>query len=329
MKAIIITQPGDPEVLKPEERPTPIPSPGEVLIKVSAAGLNRLDIYQRKGNYPAPQGAPQDIPGLEVAGVISATGENVERWKVGDKVCALIAGGGYAEYCVVPEGQCLPVPDGFTFEEAASLPETYFTIWYNVYRLGKLKAGESLLVHGGSSGIGISAIHIATALGSNVYITAGTDEKCAFCLEQGAAGAINYNTEDFTEKIKSFTGGRGVDVILDMIGAKYFPGNIASLADDGRLVFINTMQGREAQVDLSVIMRRRLTITGSTMRSREPEFKSQLAYEVEQNIWPLLNARKIKPVIHRVFDAADAAEAHKLMESSTHSGKIILRFQAT
>ncbi|RYY31289.1 MAG: NAD(P)H-quinone oxidoreductase [Sphingobacteriaceae bacterium] len=326
MKAIIITQPGGPEVLQSEERPIPTPGENEVLIKVAAAGINRLDIYQRKGNYPAPPGAPQDIPGLEVAGEISATGENVKRWKVGDKVCALIAGGGYAEYCVAPEGQCLPVPDGFTFEEAASLPETFFTIWYNVFQLGKLKAGESLLVHGGSSGIGIAAIQIATALGSKVYVTAGTDEKCAFCLEQGAAGAINYNTEDFTEKINSFTGGKGVDVILDMIGAKYLAGNIASLANDGRLVFINTMQGREAEIDLSIIMRKRLTITGSTMRGRETEFKSTLAREVEQHIWPLLQSGQIKTVIHKVFDADDATEAHKLMESSTHSGKIVLRF---
>lgn len=326
MKSIIITQPGSPEVLQPEERPIPTPGENEVLIKVAAAGINRLDIYQRKGNYPAPPGAPQDIPGLEVAGEISATGENVKRWKVGDKVCALIAGGGYAEYCVAPEGQCLPVPDGFTFEEAASLPETFFTIWYNVFQLGKLKAGESLLVHGGSSGIGIAAIQIATALGSKVYVTAGTDEKCAFCLEQGAAGAINYNTEDFTEKINSFTGGKGVDVILDMIGAKYLAGNIASLANDGRLVFINTMQGREAEIDLSIIMRKRLTITGSTMRGRETEFKSTLAREVEQHIWPLLQSGQIKTVIHKVFDADDATEAHKLMESSTHSGKIVLRF---
>jgi NADPH2:quinone reductase len=326
MKAIIITQPGGPEVLKIEERPTPAYQPHEVLIKVYAAGINRPDVYQRKGNYPPPQGAPQDIPGLEIAGVITAIGSEVTRWKVGDKVCALVMGGGYAEFCNAPEGQCLPVPDNLTFIEAASLPETFFTVWSNVFDRGQLKNNETLLVHGGSSGIGVAAIQMATALGHAVYVTAGSDEKCMACEELGAAKAINYKTENFADVIKQLTSGKGVNVILDMIGGNYTPGNINALAEEGRLVLINAMNGKDAQVDLSVVMRKRLTITGSMLRSREGAFKAAIASSLEKTIWPLLASGKIKPVINKVFSTDKAADAHSLMESSEHIGKIILQW---
>jgi NADPH2:quinone reductase len=326
MKAIIITQPGGPEVLQIAERPTPAYSSTEVLIKVHAAGINRPDIYQREGNYPPPQGAPQDIPGLEIAGVITEVGSEVTRWKVGDKVCALVMGGGYAEYCNAPEGQCLPIPDNLTFEEAASLPETFFTVWTNVFDRGQLKANETLLVHGGSGGIGVAAIQMAKALGHTVYITAGSDEKCRVCEDLGAAKAINYKTENFAGVIKKLTNGKGVDVILDMIGGDYIAGNFKSLADEGRLVLINTMKGKDVQVDLSVVMRKRLTITGSMLRSREIAFKAAIAQNLEKIIWPFLTSGKIKPVINKVFPADKAAEAHELMESSEHVGKIVLEF---
>ncbi|MDB5088399.1 MAG: zinc-binding dehydrogenase [Mucilaginibacter sp.] len=309
-----------------EVRPTPAYQPYEVLIKVHAAGINRPDIYQRKGNYPPPQGAPQDIPGLEIAGVIAEVGSEVTRWKIGDKVCALVMGGGYAEYCNVPEGQCLPVPDNLTFIEAASLPETFFTVWSNVFDRGQLKNNETLLVHGGSSGIGIAAIQMANALGHTVYVTAGSDEKCRFCEELGASKAINYKTENFADAIKQLTNGKGVDVILDMIGGDYTTGNLKSLAEEGRLVLINTMNGKDAQVDLSIVMRKRLTITGSMLRSREIAFKAAIARSLEKIIWPLIVSGKIKPVINKVFPAKEAAEAHKLMESSEHVGKIVLEF---
>lgn len=326
MKAIIITQPGGPEVLQMQTRPTPACKPDEVLIKVHAAGINRPDVFQRKGNYPAPKGAPQDIPGLEIAGVITETGVEVKRWKVGDKVCALVAGGGYAEYCAVPEGQCLPIPGELSFEEAASLPETFFTVWSNVFDRGNLKGNETLLVHGGSSGIGVAAIQMATALGHKVYVTAGSDEKCRFCEKLGAAKAINYKTENFAERIKELTNGDGVNVILDMIGGDYTQGNLQSLATEGRLVIINSMKGKDVQVDLSFIMRKRLTITGSTLRNREVAFKAAIAKKLEENIWPLLASGKIKPVIYKVFSAEQAGEAHQLMESSEHTGKIVLKF---
>jgi NADPH2:quinone reductase len=327
MKAIVITHPGGPEVLKPEERSKPSTAPNEVLVKVAAAGINRPDVFQRKGNYPAPKDAPQDIPGLEVSGTIAEVGADVTRWKIGDKVCALVMGGGYAEYCNVPEGQCLPVPGKLSFVEAASLPETFFTVWSNVFDRGQLKAGESLLVHGGSSGIGVTAIHMAHALASTVYVTAGSDEKCRFCEDLGAAKAINYKTENFPEVIKQITNNKGVDVILDMIGAGYAAGNIASLADDGRLVLINAIKGKDAQIDLAQIMRKRLVITGSMLRSRDIEFKSAIARNLEKHIWPLIESGKIKPVIHAVFAAGEAAKAHELMESSEHSGKIVLSFE--
>lgn len=326
MKAIVITRPGGPEVLQLAERPDPACAANEVLVKVYAAGINRPDIYQRKGNYPPPPGAPQDIPGLEIAGIIAQTGSAVTRWKTGDKVCALLTGGGYAEYCNVPEGQCLPVPGNLTFEEAASLPETFFTVWSNVFDRGGLRDHETLLVHGGSSGIGVAAIQMAKALGHTVYVTAGSDEKCRFCEELGAAKAINYKTENFADAILRLTHNKGVDVILDMIGGDYTPGNLKSLADEGRLVLINTMNGKDAQVDLSVIMRKRLTITGSTLRSREVAFKTAIAQNLEKTIWPLIVSGKIKPVINQVFPADKAAEAHQLMESSEHLGKIVLQF---
>ncbi|MFI5163269.1 MAG: NAD(P)H-quinone oxidoreductase [Sphingobacteriales bacterium] len=327
MKAIVITHPGGPEVLQMQERPVPAYAGNEVLVKVMAAGINRPDIYQRKGNYPPPAWAPQDIPGLEIAGIVTATGSAGSHWKVGDKVCALVSGGGYAEYCNVPEGQCLRMPGNLSFVEAASLPETFFTVWSNVFDRGHLKAHESLLVHGGTSGIGVAAIQMAKALGSMVYVTAGTDEKCKFCEALGAVRAINYKIEDFPEVIGQLTGGKGVDVVLDMIGGDYTPKNIQSLANDGRLVLINTMKGKEATIDLSLVMRNRINITGSMLRNRNMTFKSHIATRLEHNIWPLLISGEIKPVIHAVFPAKDAAKAHTLMESGEHIGKIVLSFE--
>lgn len=329
MKAVIITQPGGPEVLQIAERPIPEYSANEVLVKVEAAGVNRPDVAQRKGNYPPPAGAVQDIPGLEIAGTIIKVGANVSRWKIGDETCALVTGGGYAEYCNVPAGQCLPIPQNLTFIEAASLPETYFTVWSNVFDRGRLQPGETLLVHGGSSGIGVAAIQMAKALGSTVYVTAGSDEKCRFCETLGAAKAINYKTEVFEAAIKQFTNGKGVNVILDMVGGAYTPRNLQSLADDGRLVMINMMEGKDTRIDLSVILRKRLTLTGSTLRSREVSFKSNIAVSLEKNIWPLLISGQIKPVIDSVFTAQQAIEAHALIESSKHTGKIVLTFNQT
>ncbi len=326
MKAIVINQPGGPEVLKIEERPIPGYSENEVLVKVAAAGVNRPDVSQRKGNYPPPAGASPDIPGLEIAGTIIETGSNVTRWKTGDKICALVTGGGYAEYCAAPAGQCLPVPENLTFVEAASLPETFFTVWSNLFDRGRLKAGETLLVHGGSSGIGVAAIQMARALGATVYVTAGSDEKCRFCEDLGAAKAINYKAENFTNMIKEITSGKGVDVILDMVGGNYVQNNIRSLANDGRLVMINMMMGKDVQVDLSLVMTKRLTITGSTLRSRDTVFKATIAKNLEETIWPLLASGKIKPVVNKVFPAQKAADAHRLMESSGHIGKIVLAF---
>lgn len=326
MKAIVITHPGSPEVLQLTERPKPVITHNEVLIKVMAAGINRPDVFQRKGNYPPPATAPADIPGLEVAGTVADIGEAVTRWKPGDKVCALITGGGYAEYCKAPEGQCLPVPSNLSFPEAASLPETFFTVWSNVFDRGSLQPGESLLVHGGSSGIGVAAIQMAKALGSTVYTTAGSDDKCSFCEQLGANKAINYKTADFKEEIKALTNGAGVNMILDMIGGDYMPGNIDSLAVEGRLVMINAMNGREAQLDLGKVMAKRLIITGSMLRSRDTAFKAVIAQNLKQKIWPLLLSGEIKPIVYKTFDAGEAAEAHKLMESSTHTGKIVLTF---
>jgi NADPH:quinone reductase len=326
MKAVIITHPGGPEVLQLAERPKPACGEHEVLIGVKAAGINRPDVFQRKGNYPPPPGVPEDIPGMDIAGTIVDVGSKVLRWKIGDKVCALVSGGGYAEYCTAPEGQCLPIPGTLSFIEAASLPETFFTVWSNVFDRGKLQPGERLLIHGGSSGIGVTAIQMAKALGNTVYVSAGADEKCRFCEELGADKAINYKTESFEKVLAELTQNHGVDMILDMIGGDYTPGNIRSLAADGRLVIINSMKGKDAQIDLSLVMRKRLTITGSTLRNRDTAFKSAIARKLEEYIWPLLASGKIKPVIHAVFPAAEASKAHTLMESSEHIGKIVLVF---
>ncbi|GAB3927969.1 NAD(P)H-quinone oxidoreductase [Mucilaginibacter myungsuensis] len=326
MKAVIITQPGGPEVLQLADRPVSNLRPGEVLIKVAAAGINRPDVAQRKGHYPPPPNAPQDIPGLEIAGTIEAVGDDVERWKIGEQVCALVSGGGYAQYCTAPAVQCLPIPAGLSLIEAASLPETFFTVWSNVFDRAKLHPGESILIHGGSSGIGVTAIQMAKALGSKVYVTAKSAEKCRFCEELGADLAIDYREQNFADEIAKATDGKGIDVILDMIGGDYTPLNLKSLADDGRLVLINTMKGKDVQLDLSLIMRKRLTITGSTLRNRDAAFKSVIAQNLEQHVWPLISSGIIKPVIYSVFDAADVRKAHQLMESSEHIGKIVLKF---
>ncbi|MEW6688660.1 MAG: NAD(P)H-quinone oxidoreductase [Pseudomonadota bacterium] len=323
MKAIEIRMPGEPEVLVPAERPRPEPKPDEILVKVAAAGVNRPDVLQRKGNYPVPPGAP-DIPGLEIAGEVVACGGAVKMWKPGDKVCALVAGGGYAEYCVAPEVQALPVPKGLSPVEAASLPETFFTVWSNVWDRAGLKAGETLLVQGGSSGIGVSAIQLAAAMGHRVFATAGSDEKCAACVQLGAEKAINYRTQDFAAEVKAATGGKGVDVILDMVGGDYVPKELKCLADDGRLVFIAFLRGAKAELDINELMRRRLVLTGSTLRPRPVAFKGAIAAKLRERVWPLIEAGRIKPVIYRTFALAEAREAHRLMESSTHIGKLVL-----
>ncbi|HZY78519.1 MAG TPA: NAD(P)H-quinone oxidoreductase [Cyclobacteriaceae bacterium] len=321
MKAIVITQPGGAEVLKLEDRPVPAPQAGEVLIKVEAAGVNRPDIAQRKGNYPAPKGAPQDIPGLEVAGEIIEGGT---RFRKGDKVCALLAGGGYAEYVTVAEGQCLPIPGKLTAAEAASLPETYFTVWTNIFDRCKIQKGESFLVHGGTSGIGVAAIQMTRAWGCEVYATAGTDEKVKFCESIGATKAINYKTENFKERILALTNDKGVNVILDMIGGDYTQQNIDSLADDGRLSIINFQGGDEAKIRLSKVLRKRLTITASTLRPRDTAFKAAIASNLEKHIWPLLASGQIKPIVYKTFPLANAADAHKLLETGEHIGKVVL-----
>jgi NADPH2:quinone reductase len=320
MKAVVISSFGTPDVLQLQSRPLPIPASREVLIKVSAAGVNRPDVAQRKGVYPPPPGAPVDVPGLEVAGIIEVCGSDVRRWKQGDPVCALIAGGGYAEFAIADASHCLPIPANLTFAEACSLPETVFTVWHNVFQRGALQRGESFLVHGGSSGIGITAIQLAKAFGARVFATAGTDEKCDACTTIGADVCINYKKSDFEAAIKN----EGVDVILDMIGGDYTPKNIRLLKPDGRLVFINAMKGGDAAFRIGDIMKRRLTITGSTLRNRDPGFKSKLAVEVEKNVWPLLASNTFKPIIYKRFPLAHAAEAHVLMESSEHIGKIVL-----
>ena len=324
MKAIVIDKPGNPEVLQLREKSKPEPAAQEVLVKVAAAGINRPDVAQRKGHYPPPPGASPDIPGLEIAGTIVAVGASVSRWRIGDKVCALVTGGGYAEYCVVPEGQALPIPANLSFADAASLPETFFTVWSNVFDRGRLQPTETVLVHGGSSGIGVAAIQLATAWGSTVYVTAGTKEKCLYCETLGAEKAINYKTEKFSDVLSQETKGRGVDVILDMIGGDYISDNLDILAEEGRLVLINVMQGDVAQVKLSTIMKKRLTVTGSTLRARDTTFKSAIAAQLEKHVWPWLQSGKVKPVVYKTFSLSDAAEAHALMESSEHIGKIVL-----
>lgn len=324
MKAIVITQPGGPEVLQLQDRPTPVPTANEVLIKVEAAGVNRPDVAQRKGNYPPPENAPQDIPGLEIAGTVAELGEGSMRWKIGDKICALVIGGGYAEYCVAPEGQCLPIPENLSFVEAASLPETFFTVWSNVFDRVKLLPGESLLVHGGSSGIGVAAIQLAKAWGSTVYITAGTAEKCAFCEDLGADKAINYKKENFKDVIKAITQKKGVNVILDMVGGDYTQDNLDVLAEEGRLVLINFMQGNETSIKLSSILQKRLVVTGSTLRARDTNFKAEIADQLLKHAWPCLNSGKVKPVVYKAFVLEEATAAHALMESGGHIGKIVL-----
>ena len=323
MLAIQITQPGPPDVLQACERPMPVPLPGHVLIKVHAAGVNRPDVLQRSGNYPVPPGA-SDLPGLEVAGEIvdgDLAGSGFSR---GDLVCALVAGGGYAQYCTVPIELCLPVPKGLTALQAASLPETFFTVWSNVFDRAGLAPGETLLVQGGSSGIGVTAIQLARALGHRVFATAGSDEKCRACEALGAERGINYRTEDFVEIVKAATKGKGVDVILDMVGGDYVPREISCLADDGRLVFIALLGGGKANVSLGQILIRRLTVTGSTLRPRSVAFKAAIAANLRRHVWPLIEAGAIKPVIYRTFPLEQAAQAHALMESSAHVGKIML-----
>lgn len=323
MRAVEVRKPGGPEALVPARRPLPAPKAGEILVRVAAAGVNRPDVLQRMGLYPVPPGA-SDLPGLEVAGEVVACGEGATQWKAGDKVCALANGGGYAEYCTVPEGQALPVPGALSMAEAASLPETFFTVWNNVYDRARLAPGETLLVQGGSSGIGVTAIQMAVATGNRVLATAGSEEKCAACVKLGAEKAINYRTQDFLAEVKAATGGRGVDVILDMVGGDYVPKELKCLADDGRLVFIAFLRGPKTELDINELMRRRLTMTGSTLRPRTAQYKSYVAKNLRERIWPLVAAGKIRPVIYRTFALEDAADAHRLMESSEHIGKIVL-----
>jgi len=321
MRAIEITTPGGPEVLRLAERPRPQPGAGEVLIRVYAAGVNRPDVLQRRGAYAPPPGAP-DTPGLEVAGVIEeGTAYGLKR---GDAVCALVAGGGYAEYCVAPAGQTLPVPRGLTFAEAAGLPETFFTVWSNVFDRARLAEGESLLVQGGTSGIGVAAIQLAAAFGGTVYATAGSDEKCRVCEALGVRRGINYRNEDFAAVIKDLTKGRGVDVVLDMVAGDYVPREIECMADDGRIAIIAVLGGATANINLATVLRRRLTITGSTLRPRSVEFKAAIAQRLREKVWPLIEAGRVKPMLFRRFPLADAAAAHALMESSQHVGKIVL-----
>jgi NADPH2:quinone reductase len=323
MRVIEVTRPGGPEVLALAQWPTPQVGVDEVLIKVAAAGLNRADILQRGGNYPSPPGAPAN-PGLEAAGTVAAVGSNVREFKVGDAVCALLQGGGYSEYCAVNVGQVLPVPGNLTLIEAASLPEAYFTVWSNVFGFARLQAGESLLVHGGSSGIGVSAIQLAVARGSTVYATAGSDEKCRYCEQLGATRAINYKTQDFVAEIATLTQKQGVNVVLDMVGGSYVPRNLQVLATEGRLAMIATQGGSKGEIDVLRIMQQRLIVTGSMLRTRNVEFKRQIKAKLLEHVWPLIASGKIRPVVDKVFPLEHAAQAHALMESSGHMGKIIL-----
>ena len=324
MHCIEITRPGGPEVLRLTERPDPVPANGEVLIRVAAAGVNRPDVLQRQGGYPPPPGA-SDVPGLEVAGTICGVGSAVAGWREGDQVCALVTGGGYASLCVAPAPQCLPIPAGLDMIAAAALPETFFTVWSNVFERGGLRAGESALFHGGASGIGTTAIQLAVARGARVFVTAGSDDKCRACEALGAETGINYRTTDFVDAVTRLTAGRGVDLILDIVGGGYTARNLAALAPDGRLVQIGLMGGEvTAPVDLRRILTRRLTLTGSTLRPRSVEEKGRMAAALEREVWPLLARGVVRPVIHRTFPLADAARAHALMESSEHVGKIAL-----
>ncbi len=323
MTAIAITEPGGPMVLKPEKRAVPLPGAGEILVRVRAAGVNRPDVLQRKGAYPPPPGA-SDLPGLEIAGEVVALGEGALRWSVGDPVCALAPGGGYAQYCVVPASNALPVPHGFTLTEAAALPETFFTVWHNVFERGGLKEGERFLVHGGSSGIGTTAIQLASAFGAYVITTAGSDEKCAACLELGADRAVNYRNEDFVAVVAEATQTRGVDVILDMVGGDYIGRNYQAAAVDGRIVQIAFLNGAVASADFSKLMLKRLVHTGSTLRPRTADFKGAIAAALERQVWPLLAERRVAPVMDMIFPLRDAWRAHERMEEGQHIGKIVL-----
>ena len=326
MRAVEISSFGAPDVLRLGQRPVPQPGVGELLIRVAASGINRPDVLQRAGHYAPPPGA-SDLPGLEVAGVIEAGDTQAMAsagLKVGDRVCALVAGGGYAQWCVAPVGQCLPVPAGLNDIEAASLPETFFTVWSNVFDRGRLQAGEFLLVQGGSSGIGVTAIQLARAWGATVIATAGSDEKCAACIELGASHAINYKTQDFVAEVQRITNGRGVDVVLDMVAGDYVAREVECLAEDGRLVIIAVQGGVKSAFNAGLVLRRRLTITGSTLRPRSVEFKTAIAQSLRSQVWPLIEQGKVRPVIYQTFDAGDAAAAHALMESNQHTGKIVL-----
>ena len=338
MKAVEISSFGGPEVLRLGQRPDPAPAPGELLIRVAASGINRPDVFQRTGNYPVPPGA-SDIPGLEVAGTIVA-GDEAELaragLRLGDKVCALVAGGGYAELCTAPIAQCLPYPKGLSDVEAASLPETFFTVWSNVFDRCHLRAGETLLIQGGSSGIGVTAIQLAKAMGARVIVTAGSDDKCAACIQLGAEHAINYKTQDFKDEVKRLTDGKGVDVILDMVGGSYVAREVEILAEDGRIAIIAVQGGVKSEFNAGLVLRKRLTITGSTLRPRPIAFKQAIAQACLKNIWPLIEAGRVKPVIHSTFPAVDpgdptgsgAAAAHALMESNQHIGKIVLTWES-
>lgn len=326
MKVVEITAFGAPEVLQLGERSVPVPGRAELLIRVSASGINRPDVLQRMGHYPVPPGA-SDIPGLEVAGVIEQGAPDelaAAGFKLGDRVCALVAGGGYAEYCVAPIGQCLPVPKGLSDNEAASLPETFFTVWSNVFERAHLQPGETLLVQGGTSGIGVTAIQLAKAMGSRVIATAGSDAKCDACQALGADHAINYRTHDFQDEVKRLTGGQGVNVILDMVAGNYVAKEIECLSEDGRLVIIAVQGGVKSEINAGLVLRRRLTVTGSTLRPRSVEFKQAIAQACREKVWPLIESGAVKPVIHSTFAAADAAQAHALIESNQHIGKIVL-----
>ena len=323
MTVIAATAPGAPEVLQPQSRDVPEPGDTQILIRVRAAGVNRPDVMQRQGKYPPPAGAP-DFPGLEVAGEVASTGSKVSRWKVGDKVCALVPGGGYAEYCLADESNALPVPKGFSFVEAAALPETFFTVWHNVFERGRLQAGETMLIHGGSSGIGTTAIMLAKAFGAKAIATAGSKEKCDACLKLGADAAIDYKTEDFVAVTKEKTGGKGVELIIDMVGGDYVDRNLDAAAVEGRIVQIATQKGFKVEFNIIKVMQKRLTFTGSTLRPRPVADKAAIADALKAKVWPLLDAGKIKPVIDSTFPLAEAAKAHTRMESSAHVGKIVL-----
>ena len=320
MNAVAISRPGPPEVLTLVERPLPAGGPTDVLLRVRAAGLNRADVIQRAGHYPAPPGASPDIPGLEVAGVVEACGADVTRWQPGDRVCALLAGGGYADCVAVDAAHCLPLPAQMSFTDAAALPEALFTVWHNVFQRGRLQSGEHFLVHGGTSGIGMAALQLAKAFGARAWATAGSDEKCRACEAAGAERGINYTTEDFELVLRPV----GLDVILDMVGGDYVAKNLKLLRPDGRLVFINALKGGRADFNAQDLMARRLTLTGSTLRGRDRAFKAALAAEVERNLWPLVGAGKFRPHVFAVFPLSAAAEAHRLLESSRHIGKIVL-----